>query len=184
MALVARNAAAAEHEALEQRTEAQKLLAQLFAEARSDLSSRYSLPLARSIERFLLPLLPDGPRCQLHYDQARGFAGLHLRRAGEYYPFSQLSGGMREQLAAALRLAMADVLRGGHDGCLPLIFDDAFTNSDLERLDGLRGMLQTAVQGGLQVILLTCHPERYRDLEATAIDLQAATKQTTDHQAV
>jgi hypothetical protein len=184
MALVARNTAAAEHEALEQRTEAQKLLAQLFAEARSDLSSRYSLPLARSIERFLLPLLPDGPRCQLHYDQARGFAGLQLRRAGEYYPFSQLSGGMREQLAAALRLAMADVLRGGHDGCLPLIFDDAFTNSDLERLDGLRGMLQTAVQGGLQVILLTCHPERYRDLEATAVDLQAATKQTSDRQAV
>lgn len=172
-AQVSRNAAAAEQDALERRTDAQKLLAQLFAEARSDLSARYSLPLARSIERFLLPLLPDGPRCQLDYDQASGFTGLQLRRFGEYYPFSQLSGGMREQLAAALRLAMADVLKSGHDGCLPLIFDDAFTNSDLERLDGLKGMLQAAVRGGLQVILLTCQPERYGDLEATAIDLQA-----------
>ncbi len=25
---------------------------------------------------------------------------------------------------------MADVLKGAHDGCLPLVFDDAFTNSD------------------------------------------------------
>ncbi len=172
-AQVARDAAAADQLALERRIEAQKLLAQLFAEARSDLSSRYSLPLARSIERFLRPLLPEGPNCQLQFDQARGFVKLQLRRGGEYYPFSQLSGGMREQLAAALRLAMADVLKGGHDGCLPLIFDDAFTNSDLERLDGLKGMLQEAVRGGLQLILLTCHPERYRDLEATAVDLAA-----------
>ncbi|MCX5968095.1 MAG: AAA family ATPase [Cyanobacteria bacterium] len=171
-AQVARDAAAAEWQALNSRAEAQKLLAQLFHEARSDLSSRYSLPLARSIERFLLPLLPEGPNCQLQFDQAKGFWGLQLRRSGEYYPFSQLSGGMREQLAAALRLAMADVLKGGHDGCLPLIFDDAFTNSDLERLDGLKGMLQEAVRGGLQLILLTCHPERYRDLDATAVDLR------------
>ena len=170
-AQVARDAAAAEWQALNTRAEAQKLLAQLFQEARSDLSSRYSLPLARSIERFLLPLLPEGPNCQLQFDQAMGFWGLQLRRSGESYPFSQLSGGMREQLAAALRLAMADVLKGGHDGCLPLIFDDAFTNSDLERLQGLKGMLQAAVQGGLQVIMLTCHPERYDDLEAQRLAL-------------
>jgi len=173
-AQVAHAAAVAEHRAIERLTEAQKLLAQLFTAARSDLSSRYSQPLARSIERFLLPLLPDGPRCQLEFEQAKGFSGLQLRRSGEYFPFSQLSGGMREQLAAALRLAMADVLKGGHDGCLPLIFDDAFTNSDLERLDGLKTMLREAVQGGLQVILLTCHPESYQDLAATAVDLGGA----------
>ena len=172
-AQVARDAAAAAWHALNSRTEAQKLLAQLFSEARSDLSSRYSLPLARSIERFLLPLLPEQPSCQLQFDQAKGFWGLQLRRSNESYPFSQLSGGMREQLAAALRLAMADVLKGGHDGCLPLIFDDAFTNSDLERLAGLKAMLQEAVRGGLQVILLSCHPERYADLEAQRLQLGA-----------
>jgi hypothetical protein len=173
-AQVAHDAAVADHRAIERLTEAQKLLAQLFSEARSDLSSRYSQPLARSIERFLRPLVPDGPRCQLEFDQAKGFSGLQLRRAGEYFPFSQLSGGMREQVAAALRLAMADVLKGGHDGCLPLIFDDAFTNSDPKRIDGLKTMLRQAVQGGLQVILLTCHPESYRDLAAPAVDLSRA----------
>ena len=50
-----------------------------------------------------------------------------LMRGGEFYDFHQLSGGMKEQLAAALRLSIADVLKGSHDDCLPLVFDDAFT---------------------------------------------------------
>ena len=53
-----------------------------------------------------------------------------MRRGKEFYDFDQLSGGMKEQLTAALRLSMADVLKSEHDGCLPLVFDDAFTNSD------------------------------------------------------
>ena len=35
------------------------------------------------------------------YDQAKGFGGLQLMRGGEFYDFHQLSGGMKEQLAAA-----------------------------------------------------------------------------------
>ena len=50
---------------------------------------------------------------------------------------------------------MADVLKGGRDGCLPLMFDDAFTNSDPRRVDLVKQMLATAVDRGLQVILLT-----------------------------
>ena len=98
---------------------------------------------------------------QLSYDQAKGFGGLQLRRGGEFYDFHQLSGGMKEQLAAALRLSMADVLKGSHDGCLPLVFDDAFTNSDPARVQMVKQMLNTAVDHGLQVILLTCDPDAY-----------------------
>ncbi|MEB3322990.1 MAG: SbcC/MukB-like Walker B domain-containing protein, partial [Synechococcaceae cyanobacterium] len=85
----------------------------------------------------------------------------------EAYAFAELSGGMREQLAAALRLAMADVLRGAHDGCLPLIFDDAFTNSDPQRIEVLKRMLAMAVERGLQVIVLSCDPEAYGDVAGT-----------------
>jgi len=60
-----------------------------------------------------------------------------------------------------LRLSMADVLKGSHDGCLPLVFDDAFTNSDSERVQIVKQMLGTAVDRGLQVILLTCDPRAY-----------------------
>ena len=78
---------------------------------------------------------------------------------------------MREQLAAALRLSMADVLKGSHDGCLPLVFDDAFTNSDPERVDLVKGMLSTAVERGLQVILLTCDPTAYGGFADQLVEL-------------
>ena len=78
---------------------------------------------------------------------------------------------MKEQLTAALRLSIADVLKGSHDGCLPLVFDDAFTNSDPERVRIVKQMLSTAVDRGLQVILLTCDPRAYSDFADQAIHL-------------
>jgi len=68
-------------------------------------------------------------------------------------------------------LSMADVLKGSHDGCLPLVFDDAFTNSDPERVQIVKQMLGTAVDRGLQVILLTCDPEGYGNFADQAIQL-------------
>ena len=154
-------AAELDYQSLKRVTSAHRMLQELFTEAQADLSSRYSEPLAQSIGSFLRPLITDGPAAQLSYDQAKGFGGLQLRRGGEFYDFQQLSGGMKEQLAAALRLSMADVLKGSHDGCLPLVFDDAFTNSDPERVQIVKQMLNTAVDHGLQVILLTCDPGAY-----------------------
>ena len=154
-------AAEADHQSLKRITESHRLLQQLFLEAQADLSSRYSEPLARSIGDYLRPLVPEGTAARLTYDQNKGFQGLQLRRGQEFYNFEQLSGGMREQLAAALRLSMAYVLKASHDGCLPLVFDDAFTNSDPERIDLVKRMLNTAVERGLQVILLTCDPAAY-----------------------
>lgn len=172
-ARVQQEAAQLDYQSLKRVTDAHRLLQQLFTEAQADLSSRYSEPLAQSIGTFLRPLIPDGPVAQLSYDQSKGFGGLQLRRGGEFYDFHQLSGGMKEQLAAALRLSMADVLKGSHDGCLPLVFDDAFTNSDPVRVQMVKQMLGTAVDRGLQVILLTCDPGAYGTFADHAIDLQA-----------
>ncbi len=118
------------HGALKRLSDGQLLLRDLFKAAQADLSSRYSEPLAGAINRYLEPLLPAGARCQLRYESESGFSGLQLQRGQERFSFSELSGGMREQLGTALRLSMADVLKAGHDGCLPLVFDDAFTNAD------------------------------------------------------
>ena len=141
--------------------ESHKLLQELFSNAQADLSTRYTKPLAQSIENFLKPLISDGPSAQLNFDPSNGFSGLKMRRGKEFYEFDQLSGGMREQLTAALRLSMADVLKSEHNGCLPLVFDDAFTNSDPKRVEIVKKMLQSAVDKGLQVILLTCDPKAY-----------------------
>jgi len=163
--------AEADHRQLLRRIEAQQLLQELFSEAQADLSSRYSEPLAQAIGAYLAPLVPEGPVARLSYDQGQGFHGLQLRRGQEFYDFGTLSGGMREQLAAALRLSMADVLKHAHDGCLPLVFDDAFTNSDPERIDLVKHMLATAVERGLQVILLTCDPGAYGSFADSVVSL-------------
>ena len=168
-ARVQHEAAELDYQSLKRVTDAHRLLQELFTQAQADLSSRYSEPLAQSIGSFLRPLVSDGPVAQLSYDQAKGFGGLQLRRGGEFYDFHQLSGGMKEQLAAALRLSMANVLKGSHDGCLPLVFDDAFTNSDPERVKIVKQMLGTAVDHGLQVILLTCDPGAYGNFADQAI---------------
>ena len=163
--------AEADHLQLRRVIDAHRLLRELFHEAQADLSSRYSEPLAQAIGAYLRPLVPDGPVARLSYDQGRGFQGLQLKRGQEFYDFEQLSGGMREQLAAALRLSMADVLKRAHDGCLPLVFDDAFTHSDPERVRLVKQMLSTAVERGLQVILLTCDPQAYAGFAEQVVEL-------------
>ncbi|MCP9771169.1 AAA family ATPase [Synechococcus sp. Tobar12-5m-g] len=165
--------AKAAHDALQSRSEAIQLLKQLFNEAQSDLSTRYSEPLAGAISDYLQPLLGGGQSCRMHYDRANGFCGLQLRRGREFYGFGELSGGMKEQLGLALRLSMADVLKAAHGGCLPLLFDDAFTHSDSERIRVIEDMVRTAVARGLQVILFTCNPRAYGWLGAETVQLEA-----------
>lgn len=166
--------AEADHLQMRRLIDAHQLLRDLFLEAQADLSSRYSEPLAQAIGAYLRPLVPDGPVAQLQYDATSGFSGLQLRRGQEFYDFESLSGGMREQLAAALRLSMADVLKEAHDGCLPLVFDDAFTNSDPERIDLVKRMLAAAVERGLQVVLLTCDPSAYGSFAERVVELPQA----------
>jgi len=165
--------AKAAHDALQSRSEAIQLLKQLFNEAQSDLSTRYTEPLAGAISDYLQPLLGGGQSCRMRYDRANGFCGLQLRRGREFYGFGELSGGMKEQLGLALRLSMADVLKAAHGGCLPLLFDDAFTHSDSERIRVIEDMVRTAVARGLQVILFTCDPGAYGRLGAVTVQLEA-----------
>ena len=155
-----------------QLVESRVLLLNRFQDARADLSRRYSSPLRTSINRFIAPFLHQpGDSSELRFDAKDGLKDLRLQRSGQSLEFSQLSGGLKEQLNAAVRLAIAEALRDGHDGCLPLLFDDAFTNSDPSRLEGVGSMLRQAVDLGLQVVLLSCDPDPYREIADAVIDL-------------
>jgi uncharacterized protein YhaN len=93
-----------------------------------------------------------------------------LSRDGkEGYSFDSLSGGTREQFSAAVRLAMADILSENFDKKLPVVFDDAFANSDSKRIVNIQPMLYLASKNGIQVIVLTCHPELYVPLGAKQV---------------
>jgi len=152
-----------EREAIERQTLALQILQSLFHRARQEFSQRYREPLEEAIGPYLEDLGSRDQQVRLDFDPKRGFGDFELQQGMQRYGFEQLSGGMREQLATALRLALAEVLLPGYDGCLPLIFDDAFTSSDPRRLGGLHRMLERGLAKGAQIILLSCNPADYQE---------------------
>ncbi|MBW6457362.1 MAG: hypothetical protein K0A98_15885, partial [Trueperaceae bacterium] len=70
---------------------------------------------------------------------------------------AQLSQGARDQLALALRFAVADLM--ADDVALPLVLDDPLLNWDEERSAAVRAALRAAAAGGRQVWLLSHRAE-------------------------
>jgi len=90
-------------------------------------------------------------------------------------PLDNLSGGEQEQLYLATRLALAQALRKGERQLV--VLDDVLTASDSGRLARVMNVLKEAAQD-LQILILTCHPERYRALKsAKFFDLEEALQQ-------
>ncbi|MES2475284.1 MAG: AAA family ATPase [Verrucomicrobiota bacterium] len=128
-------------------------------------------PLADRISGYLGCLFGAGAAVSLELAD-NGIAGIELVRPGDSaFSFATLSGGAREQVAAAARLAMAEILASDHEGCLPILFDDAFAYTDPDRVLRLQRMLDLAAVRGLQVIVLTCTPDDYSAFGAAPIPL-------------
>lgn len=73
-------------------------------------------------------------------------------------PFSEHSEGMKEQVAFALRLLLAQKVAARLPGKrAPVVLDDPFTQSDSSRRAGLGEVLSEALQS-LQIVFVTCHP--------------------------
>ncbi|MFA5786493.1 MAG: AAA family ATPase [Actinomycetota bacterium] len=92
-------------------------------------------------------------------------------------PVENVSGGEQEQLHLATRLALAEVL--AKDERQLVVLDDVLLATDTGRMARVLRVLEDAAQR-LQVLILTCHPERYRALEgANFVDLEAAVRGAT-----
>jgi len=165
---------AGEHRAsLLRKSQATALLDQMFHEEQHSLAQQFTQPLADKISGYLQCIFGAGARAQVELENSE-FSGLRLARpgfGGAPFAFDSLSGGAKEQTAAAVRLAMAEVLAADHDGCLPVFFDDAFAYSDPERVSRLQRMLDLAATRGLQVIVLSCNPADYTSLGAKTVSL-------------
>lgn len=158
------------------KAQAVTLLDTLFQEEQRLLSSQFTQPLADKVSGYLRCIFGARALAQVELEDGQ-FGGLRLFRpefGGAHCAFLALSGGAKEQVAAAVRLAMAEVLAPDHNGCLPVVFDDAFTNSDPERVQPLQRMLYLAATRGLQVIVLTCNPADYAGLGGHSITLSRA----------
>jgi hypothetical protein len=172
----ARARSAEEHRSSVQRqAQAIALLNQLFQEEQRSLAEKFTQPLAEKISGYLQCIFGAGARAQVDLENNE-FTGLRLSRSGfggAPFAFDALSGGAQEQTAAAVRLAMAEVLAQDHDGCLPVVFDDAFAYSDPVRVNQVQRMLDLAAERGLQVIVLTCNPTDYASLGAKTVSLRS-----------
>lgn len=151
--------------------DATKLLSKLFAQEQDALNTRLAGPLEEKVGGYLQCIFGRGSAASIPIKEGY-FSGFNLRRDGVgTFDFSALSGGTKEQVAIAFRLAMAEVLSAHHGGSLPVILDDAFTHSDEERTKKLRDMLYRATTKGLQVIVFSCNPRDYRGLGGKTITL-------------
>jgi len=156
--------AAAFRDRVQLQADAIRELHALYTAEKRALSEQFSRPLCDRANRYLRLVLPDAG-LHLQYDGG-AFRNLGVERTESRtrIDFDALSTGAREQVATALRLGVAEVLASGHDGTLPIVFDDAFAYSDHERLRRLRQMLFRAAERGLQVIILSCNASDYDGL--------------------
>ena len=82
-----------------------------------------------------------------------------------------LSGGETEQLYLATRLSLAEALSSKERQLV--VLDDVLTATDAGRLARVLRVLEEKAQR-MQILILTCHPERYRGLADTQFhDLEA-----------
>lgn len=157
------------------RIDALRLLVQRFDAQVAALEQRFTQPLLDRVGGYLGIVFGTGTRAEARYQEG-AFENLSLNRSAHglgTHAFDNLSGGAKEQLGIAFRLAVAEIVAEAHGGCLPLVLDDAFVNSDPERVRKLQLMLHRAAGRGLQIILCTCTPSDYASLGAHEIRLPA-----------
>jgi len=89
---------------------------------------------------------------------------------GRTLPFSELSGGAREQLAILLRLAAVQLV--SDEESMPLILDDTLGHTDARRLE-IMGAVISGASKTSQIVIMTCYPIRYRYVgEAKVVKLK------------
>lgn len=143
--------------ALLRRAHAARLLFETLRTHRDAARRGYMQPLTQEIERLGRYVFDE--TLTVEFSDDLRIANRTLQ--GRTVPFDSLSGGAREQLSMLTRIACAQVV--AEDGGVPLVFDDALGNSDAARLEKLGVVLGLAGKT-CQVLVLTCAPERYRNV--------------------
>ncbi|MDP3273583.1 MAG: AAA family ATPase [Deltaproteobacteria bacterium] len=156
--------------------EAIKLLHETLTAARSEAVARVSGEVEREAMR-VLSALGQSPAGTMSLTVSEDFSPLSVRTGtGLAVPLGALSGGEREQVHFAVRLALAAVL--AREERPMVVLDDVLVATDDERLTRVVGVLEAHAKD-MQIIVLTCHPERYRAAIARHIDLRAVREGAT-----
>ncbi len=170
------------HQELQRRAQALELLAGMLTAKRQALTRRLQAPLLKHLNHYLQLLMPgasvtlDDTLKPIAFNApdrvAAGACGAE-DLAGARGPFDELSFGTREQLSLISRLAYADLLKEANRPTL-IILDDCLVNTDAARMSQMKRILYDAATRH-QVLLFSCHPERWEDLGTAARDVRALT---------
>ena len=144
-----------EHERLESRAQAARLLYEAFERRRQEARQRYIAPFKSKIEQF--GRIVFGRSFEVELDDDLRVARRTLD--GITLDVAQLSVGAREQLGVICRLACAAIVSPDGGGA-PVMIDDALGWSDPTRLQNMGAAINKAGRE-CQVIVLTCTPGRY-----------------------
>ncbi|MDK8464988.1 AAA family ATPase [Marinobacter sp. SS13-12] len=158
------------YQELHRRAQALDLLLTLLTEKRQALTRRLQAPLQKHLDHYLSLLFPQAT---LEVDE-------HLRpgtftRGTELGQIAELSFGAREQMGLISRLAYADLLQEAGRPTL-VILDDTLVHSDTNRLEDMKRILFDAANRH-QILLFTCHPDKWSDLGVPPRDIQAMKEQ-------
>lgn len=161
---------------LAHRAAALDLLLDRLRERRQGLTQQLQAPLQKHLNHYLKLLFPDARLAVDEHLVPEALTRPHHQNQGqgrgeEQGSLDALSFGSREQLGLISRLAYADLLREAEQPTL-IILDDALVHSDSGRREQMKRILFDAGQRH-QILLLSCHPENWRDLGATERDMQA-----------
>ncbi|MCK7544491.1 AAA family ATPase [Marinobacter bryozoorum] len=150
---------------LSRRADALERLVSLLNEKRQALTRRLQAPLQRHLDHYVSLLFPQARLALDDQLQPDTFT-----RGSELGPVKDLSFGAREQMGLISRLAYADLLKEADRPTL-VILDDTLVHSDQSRLDDMKRILFDAARRH-QVLLFTCHPEKWQDLGVLPTDLE------------
>ena len=158
-----------EHERIESRATAAKLLYETFERHRSRARQRYVQPFKERIDQF--GRIVFGPTFEVELGDELQIVSRKLD--GVKLEVGQLSTGAQEQLGVISRLACAAIV-SPEDGGAPVMIDDALGWSDPQRLEKM-GAAIAAAGRQCQVVVLTCTPGRYSHVgNAKVVPLRGA----------
>ncbi len=161
-----------EKERTDHRAEAVDLLYRILGKHRDAAKRTYVAPFRQQLESFGRVVF--GADLSIGLDH-QTLSIVSRTLGGVTVPYDSLSMGAKEQLSLLARLACAVLVThpGATDLGVPVIVDDALGNSDPERLERLGAVLAVAGRQ-VQVIVLTCTPDRYRNVGSASVIRLAA----------
>lgn len=164
---------------VDRRAAAAQLLYACLSAKRDAAKRSYALPFKRQLDAF--GRIVFGPTTSVEVDHDT-LEITSRTRDGITVPYDSLSAGTKEQLCVLSRLACATLVSPVSDeqpdAGVPVIFDDALGYSDPDRLERI-GAAFNAASGQSQVVVLTCVPERYRNIGSATVVYLEQTSTTT-----